>query len=309
MASDLPDDVHAAEPVHRIRRVASHGVTLSVREHGVARPAGPHLVLVHGYPDNQVMWEPLVHELLTLEPALHVVTYDVRGAGASDVPAGVADYRTELLVEDLAAVVEATVPPGEPVHLVGHDWGSVQLWDAVAEPHHPALKGRIASFTSLSGPSLDHMAHLSRHPGGRRLRLARQLGHSWYVYLFHVPVVPELLWRGLGGRLGRLAAAREPGHVEAHWGPELGRDATNGLNLYRANVVRRMRRPRPLHTEVPVQVVAPTGDPYLTGVILEDLDLFCTDVSLARPEAGHWVARSHPGLVAGLVLEHVRAHC
>lgn len=308
MAQDLPDDVPAGVQLHRTRRVASSGVTLSVREYGVARPDGPHVVLVHGYPDTQGMWDLVVDELLTLAPDLHVVTYDVRGAGASDVPGDVAGYRTELLVEDLAAVVAATVPDDEPVHLVGHDWGSVQLWDAVAEPGHPALEGRIASFTSMSGPSLDHLAHLSRHQEGRRLRLARQLGHSWYVYLFQVPVVPELLWRTVGGPLGRVAAAREPGPVEPHWGPDLGRDAANGLNLYRANVVRRMRRPRPLHTDVPVQVVVPTKDPYLTGVVLDDLDLFCTDVTVARPEAGHWVPRSHPALVAGLVLEHVNAH-
>jgi pimeloyl-ACP methyl ester carboxylesterase len=105
------------------------------------------VVLVHGYPDQQSMWDPMVRELRG--HGLHVVTYDVRGAGSSGVPAGRADYRSELLVDDLAAVLEATVPAGTRAHLVGHDWGSVQLWDAIAaEARHPGLRDRRTGATT-----------------------------------------------------------------------------------------------------------------------------------------------------------------
>jgi pimeloyl-ACP methyl ester carboxylesterase len=283
------------------RVLSSDGVRIAVREHSAAEPGRPTVVLVHGYPDQQEMWDLVVAAL----PAdrLHLVTYDVRGAGASDVPASTRRYRTELLVEDLAAVLDAVLPPGGRAHLVGHDWGSVQLWDAVAaEASHPRLRGRIASFTSISGPSLAHSAWLARHPRGRRWRLLRQLVHSWYVAVFLVPVLPELMWR-LHGPLGRAVAARER-LGRGHWGPELGRNAVHGLRLYRANVVRRMRGPAGMRTAVPVLVVRPTRDDYLTDVLLDELDR-CGDVRVTRVDAGHWVARTHPGLVARLVLEHV----
>lgn len=289
--------------------VASGDLSLAVREYDVPkdRPGAPHVVLVHGYPDNQRMWEPVAERLRGA--GMHVITYDVRGAGASDVPADVSGYRTDRLVDDLVAVVEATVPEGDKVHLVGHDWGSVQLWEAVlSASDDPRLRGRIASFVSASGPSLDHMAYLARHTRGRRLRMLQQAGSSWYVYFFQLPFVPELLWRTAHRPIAALAARAEPGLEHSQWGPELARDAANGVNLYRANLSR-MRRPRARHTTVPVLVVAPRRDPYLRSVTVEDLDHLCSDYSVVRPDTGHWLPRSHPDLMADLVREHVEAHC
>ena len=286
------------------RHVQGAGLRLAVHEQGPTAGA-PHVVLVHGYPDSQRLWQPVAQRL---GDAMHVVTYDVRGAGASDVPAGRAGYRVELLVDDLVAVLDACVPAGERVHLVGHDWGAVQLWEAVlAAADDPRLGGRLASYTAVSGASLDHVAHLLRNPRGRRLRLLRQLAHSWYVGLFLLPVLPELLWRVAGPRLDR--GARRPGGAEtAGPGRGLVHDATNGLNLYRANVVRRARRPRSRRTDVPVLAVAPRRDPFLTALMVEDLDRLCSDVRVVRPDTGHWLPREDPDLLAGLVREHVLAH-
>lgn len=287
-----------------IRQVQSSGVTIALRERSEPGPGRPTVVLVHGYPDRQDMWDPVVAALPLEE--LHVVTYDVRGAGASGVPGERKGYRAQRLVDDLVAVLDAVLAPGERAHLVGHDWGSVQLWDVVAaEPEDPRLHGRIASFTSISGPSLDHLAHLVRHPEGREELLRQQRRKSWYVRAFHVPVLPDLLWR-YGHRSVARAMARRERLGDGHWGPGLGRDAANGLNLYRANVLPRLRRPRRLRVRVPVLVVRPVHDHFLTEVTLEDLDDFCAEHRVVRVEAGHWVTRTHPEHVAELVLDHVR---
>jgi pimeloyl-ACP methyl ester carboxylesterase len=289
------------------RRVSSTGLSLNVREHSAAGPGKEHLILVHGYPDQQDMWGPVVESLDG--DAFHIVTYDVRGAGGSDVPTSRDGYRTELLVEDLIAVAAATVPDGERFHLVGHDWGSVQLWDVVAaEGYDARLGGRVASFTSISGPSFDQVVRVTRNRKGRRLRLLNQAVHSWYIYAFHVPKVPEMIWtrqnRVIASMMARLD--RRAGH--SHWGPELGRNAANGLNLYRANMRRRMRQGTELHTDVPVQVIRPTRDKFVTDVLLDDLDQACSDLTTVDVDAGHWVTRSHPRRVAELVAGHVRAH-
>jgi pimeloyl-ACP methyl ester carboxylesterase len=287
-------------------RVRSGDLTLAVREHSPAGTGRPTVVLVHGYPDRQDTWDALVAQLPL--DRWHVVTYDVRGAGDSDVPVRRAGYRTERLVDDLVAVLDAVLPVNGRVHLMGHDWGSVQLWDAVAaEGTDPRLAGRIASFTSISGPSLDHLALLFRHPDGRRAALLRQALHSWYVDAFHVPVVPELLVRRVHPWLGaRLAAAeRLP---RDHWGPGLGEDAAHGLELYRANVLRRLAHPTPFRTDVPVLAIHPARDPFLTEVTLADLDQRCSDLRVERVDAGHWVTVTRPEVVAGLLSEHVESH-
>jgi pimeloyl-ACP methyl ester carboxylesterase len=290
----------------RARRVRSDNVTLAVREHSPAGPGRPTVVLVHGYPDQQDTWDTLVARLPL--DGWHVVTYDVRGAGSSDAPGRTDAYRTERLVDDLVAVLDAVLPAGARAHLVGHDWGSAQLWDAVAAEHtDPRLRGRIASFTSISGPSLDHSAWLFRHARGRRGALLRQLLHSWYMGYFCLPVLPALVWRLLHGPLGRAGEARE-GLPRGHWGPTLGRNAVHGLGLYRANVFRRVRRRAMLHTDVPVLVVHQERDHFLTDVFLQDLDRACPDLRVERLDAGHWGIVTHADEVAALVGQHVAAH-
>jgi pimeloyl-ACP methyl ester carboxylesterase len=288
------------------RRVSSGALTLAVREHSPAGPGRPTVVLVHGYPDQQDTWDALVSRL-PLEH-WHVVTYDVRGAGASDVPRRTDGYRTERLVDDLVAVLDTVLPDGERAHLVGHDWGSTQLWDAVAaEDTDPRLRGRIASFTSMSGPSLDHAAWLTHRAQGRRVALLRQLLHSWYIGYFCLPLLPALVWRFLHRPLGRAGETRE-GLPRGHWGPTLGRNAEHGLGLYRANVLRRTGRRAVLHTDVPVLVIHQERDHYLTDVFLQDLDRACTNLRVERIDAGHWGIVTHADEVAALVRQHVTDH-
>ena len=115
-----------AEP--QTLRVRSGDVELAVKVYGDAkRPAKqpakqPVIVLVHGYPDSNHVWNKVVGPL---SARYRVVAYDVRGAGESTVPAHTAAYELEHLVADLAAVVDA-VSPEQPIHLVAHDWGSIQ---------------------------------------------------------------------------------------------------------------------------------------------------------------------------------------
>ena len=173
-----------------------HRPLVTLREHGARRPrADTHVVLVHGFPDDQRMWEPVV-EALPLDE-LHVVTYDVRGAGRSSKPEGrgaTAPSCSSTTWSPCSTRPAARGRAGAPRRpRLGLDR---QLWDAVAaETRDPRLHGRLASYTSISGPTLDHLAGLVRRPRGRRRAVLRQLLHSWYVYLFLVPRVPELVWR------------------------------------------------------------------------------------------------------------------
>jgi pimeloyl-ACP methyl ester carboxylesterase len=287
-------------------RVHSGDVAIAVHQHTAPGPDRPTVVLVHGYPDQASTWDTLVERLP--RDRWHIVAYDVRGAGDSDAPSRREEYRSERLVDDLVAVLDEVLPEGGRAHLVGHDWGSVQLWDAVAaESTDRRLTGRIASFTSISGPSLDHAAWVSRHSHGRRRAVLAQQLHSGYIAWFCTPGLPRLTWERWHEPIGRLMAKRE--HLPAdHWGPELGRNASNGLELYRANVFQRMRRPGRLHTDVPVLVVHPTRDAFLTEVLTEDLDQACSDVRVEKVRAGHWVIVTHADEIAKLVQGHVDAH-
>ncbi len=152
-------------------------------------------------------------------------------------------------------MLDETVPPGEKVHLVGHDWGSTLGWDVVAAATwDPRLEDRLASYTSISGPPLDHLA--SRGQGWRgRLRMLPQYLHSWYIFFFLVPRLPELSWR-YGQKVNRRLARRlDPTIDLLPWGREVADNATGSVGLYRANVLSRMRRPVPWRTSLPVQLL------------------------------------------------------
>jgi NAD(P)-dependent dehydrogenase (short-subunit alcohol dehydrogenase family)/pimeloyl-ACP methyl ester carboxylesterase len=271
---------------------ASDGVRLSVNIDG--REDGPTVVLVHGYPDNSSMWGGVAAEL----GAKHrVVTYDVRGAGQSDKPPGRASYRLDQLADDLKAVVDEVQPRGK-VHLVAHDWGSIQTWHAVTGED---LRGRIASYTSISGPSLDHAGAWFRaqvtRPTPRRLKNAlNQFLHSWYILAFQLPLIPGLLWRT--GLLGAQIARMEPDAAK----PNV-QDGVHGLELYRANMFTRLSRPAPRAADVPVQVLAPTGDAYVTTPLQTEIAEWVPDLRV-RPIVGtHWVTRARPAVVAGAAAE------
>ena len=277
-------------------------VTLAVTEYG-DRSAATHLLLVHGWPDDQRMWEPVVE---ALPRDWHVTTYDVRGAGRSTRPEGRASYRIPALVEDLIAVLDATLPVGEKVHVVGHDWGSIAGWEVLAaETWDPRLEDRVASYTSSSGPSLDHLASQWSSWRGR-LRLLPQVLHSWYVWLFLLPRLPERVWRHLQWLVRPLVRRLDATTDLLPWGRDLTANSSHSIDLYRANVVHGLRHPVPWRTSVPVLLVVATKDPFVTPSTSRHLDARCRDLTRVEVDYGHWWPRARPEEFAGIVESFVR---
>ncbi|AEW95564.1 MULTISPECIES: SDR family oxidoreductase [Streptomycetaceae] len=292
----------------RHRVVRSGTVDLSVTEYG--DPARPTVVLVHGYPDCKEVWQPVADRLAG---RFHVVLYDVRGHGASSAPEPLrGGFRLEKLTDDFLAVADA-VSPDRPVHLVGHDWGSVQGWEFATVRR---TEGRIASFTSVSGPSLDHFGHwikerVARPTPRRTAQLLGQGARSWYVYALHTPVLPELAWRGVLGRRWPAMLARVERLPEDAGYPtaSLRQDAAHGAWLYRDNVRERLRRPRPdAYAHVPVQLITPSGDLFLSERLYDDLERWAPGLRRRTLSAKHWVPRTRPDQLAAWIAEFADAH-
>jgi pimeloyl-ACP methyl ester carboxylesterase len=100
---------------------SSGGVRIAVYEEG--NPDGPTLVMVHGWPDSHVVWDGVAP---LLADRFRIVRYDNRGVGNSSVPKPVSAYTMSCYADDFAAVIDA-VAPGEPVHVLAHDWGSAGM--------------------------------------------------------------------------------------------------------------------------------------------------------------------------------------
>ncbi|MFI7392342.1 alpha/beta fold hydrolase [Streptomyces tendae] len=117
-----------APPVraHELTVTAADGARIHVEVHGPEN--APAVVLAHGWCCSTAFWAAQIRELAADH---RVIAYDQRGHGRS--PANPA-YGTEPLADDLEAVLEATLAPGERAVIVGHSMGGMTLMAAATRP-------------------------------------------------------------------------------------------------------------------------------------------------------------------------------
>lgn len=283
----------------RTYAVPSQGVVLQAYTWGDSHKTP--MVLLHGYPDNHLVWQGVAERLAK---QFYVVSYDVRGAGASSKPKGRKHYTFNHLRADFNAVV-GTLLEGRAFHLAGHDWGSIQGWEFVTRGES---QQKILSYTTISGPCLDHVAHWCRARLNRKgaPALLEQALSSWYIALFQVPWLPEAIWHaGLGARWPHyLNKAEGVPNVAAN--PHQASDGALGVWLYRANMRPTWRKPQDRYARCPVQLLVPTQDKYVSAALFEDLARWVPVLHRSDVEAGHWLTLAEPALVAGKLATFVQ---
>jgi NAD(P)-dependent dehydrogenase (short-subunit alcohol dehydrogenase family)/pimeloyl-ACP methyl ester carboxylesterase len=269
------------------------------------KPDGPTVVLVHGWPDSHVLWDGVVP---LLAERFRIVRYDNRGVGGSSTPKRISAYTMARFADDFAAVV-AALSPGQPVHVLAHDWGSTGVWEYLSRP---GASERVASFTSVSGPGTDHLADYIfdglRRPYRPRtfLRAASQAIRLSYQVLFSVPVAAPLLIRGAlrAGLMRRALVADGIAPQQIHHSDALAADAAASMKVYPANYFRAFRSHRRDHyVDVPVQLVVNTEDPYVRPYSYDATARWTARLWRRDIRAGHWSPMSHPQVLAGAVHE------
>ncbi|MGA9698157.1 MAG: alpha/beta fold hydrolase [Acinetobacter sp.] len=255
----------------------------------------PALVLVHGYPDNQEVWEPIIQELIQ---DFYIVTYDVRGAGQSSIPARIRDYRLEQLSLDLETVVNAVLKD-RPFHLAAHDWGSIQSWESVTEAK---FRARILSYSTISGPCLDHAAFWMRnqfkqHKG----RFFKQLTKSWYIAVFQLPLLAPTVWNFFTPeKWGKILEKLEHKKNLA-LNPHIASDGKHGIGLYRANFLPRLTQPRQRFAVCPVQAIVLKRDNFVSPELIDEMPKWAENFQRVDIDANHWAILSQPELVADYI--------
>jgi pimeloyl-ACP methyl ester carboxylesterase len=123
------------------RTLATNGVELRITEAG----DGPPVILAHGFPELGYSWR---HQLPALAAAgFHAVAPDQRGYGDSSRPEAIEDYDIVHLTDDLLGVLDDLGE--ERAVFVGHDWGSMVVWQLALL--HPE---RVAGVVGMSVPFL-----------------------------------------------------------------------------------------------------------------------------------------------------------
>ncbi|WP_330179679.1 alpha/beta fold hydrolase [Nocardia sp. NBC_01503] len=286
--------------------VRNGDIEIAVFEYG-DRDAEP-LVLVHGWPDTHHLWDGVIP---LLADRFRVIAYDTRGYGQSTVPDTVAAFRLEELAKDFFAVIDA-VSPGRPVQVIAHDWGSVQVWEAICEP---GAEERVRSFTSISGPNLDHLATwmragLSRPTPRNAWGPITQMISSAYTGFFMIPLLPALFFRLFGGARSWRLFLRVVEGIPAervHLAPTLRRDMVSGLRFYRANILARLSSPRERRTKVPVQLLVNSRDIAVRPAGFDRTGEWVETLVRRDLSHGHWLPFANPEVIARAGTEFIYA--
>ena len=80
--------------------------------------------------------------------------------------------------------------------------------------------------------------------------------------------------------------------------PTLPRDGASAVGLYRQNMLRVLRGGRPARVDVPVQLIVPLRDAFVAPALSADVERWTADARRHEVDAGHWVIRTNPQLVA-----------
>ncbi|MCV7412811.1 short-chain dehydrogenase [Mycobacterium florentinum] len=280
---------------------SADGVRIAVYEEG--NPGGPTVVLVHGWPDSHVLWDGVVP---LLAERFRILRYDNRGVGLSAAPKKVSAYTMAHFADDFAAVT-SELSPGQPVHVLAHDWGSVGIWEYLKRP---GAGDRVASFTSVSGPSHEQLVEYIfsglRTPWRPR-RFARSISQALrltYMAFFSVPLLAPLLIRAaFSVRALRRSVVDNIPDEQIHHCANIAADAASSVKTYPANYFRSFSvRGQPIHViDVPVQLIVNTRDKYVRPYGYDETARWVPRLWRRDIRAGHFSPMSHPQVMAAAV--------
>jgi len=284
------------------------GITVAMVEAGghpfevAMAGSGDHLALcLHGFPELHFSWR---HQMpLLAAKGYRVWAPNLRGYGASYRPQGIDAYRVDLLLDDVAALIDAS--GATRVTLIAHDWGGALAWFFAIRKLRPIER--------LVVMNLPHPACLNA-----ALRHWPQRRRSWYMTFFQLPWLPEFtLLRNNAAALRRafrgmaIDKARFPDAVLDVYARAAAQPGalTAMINWYRAAF--RHREAMALGTgrvEVPTLIVWGEADTALGLETLDGTDHFVPDLTLRRlPDVSHWVQQEAPEAVNAILDEWLPA--
>ncbi|MGW0081192.1 alpha/beta fold hydrolase [Streptomyces sp. NPDC003393] len=286
-------------PARTLTVTSADGARLHAEVHGPED--APAVVLAHGWTCSTAFWAA---QIRALSADHRVIAYDQRGHGRS--PAS-ATCGTDALADDLEAVLDATLAPGEQAVIAGHSMGGMTVMAASARP---AFREHAAAVLLCSTGSSRLVARSTVVPiraGRPRTWLTKHILGSRAPLGPVTPLAQRIL------KYATMGPASAPDMVEAcarivHACPRTARHAWSRVleTLDLDGGVRKLR--------VPTEVVAGSADRLTPPVHVRELAAAlpeCTGLT-ELPGIGHMTPVEAPDLVTGkiraLVAAHVHAH-
>jgi pimeloyl-ACP methyl ester carboxylesterase len=235
-----------------------------VRDRHKRSEVGVPAVLVHGVPDTAEVWQPILERLERTD----AITLALPGFGTS-MPQSFGATKDEYA----AWIVEQLEEIGEPVDLVGHDWGSL-LVQYVGSGHPELIRTWCAGDGAVD---VDYVWH--------------DIAQAWQT-----PEIGEQVVELMAGE-GMVDGLREAGHPDAASAVACIDDTMKQaiLALYRSAVnVGAEWQPTVERNERPALVLWGSNDPYAPADPYAHRLAERAKGELAIIDGGHWAIFERP---------------
>ena len=274
-----------------------NGITLHVVLAGPAN--GTPLIFLHGFPEFWFAWRGQIDHFVSL--GYRVIIPDQRGYNLSDKPADVSNYSIDLLAEDVVGVLDTVA--ASKAFVVGHDWGAAVTWYLAAR--YPD-RIRRAAMLSVPHPRV-FIRNIIMNPA--------QLRKSWYIFLFQLPWLPEIILRRREWALlvKALQDTSLPGvfsnsdldQYKQSWARKGALTAM--LNSYRAALLRPTKfalDPEASRIKVPALLIWGKNDQFAVEAMARESLVYCDDGHLEMFEtASHWIQHEQSAQLNNLLSE------
>ena len=275
------------------------GVAFPVEVYG--RDEAPAVVLSHGWTCNTGFWAPVIRDLTA--SGHRVIAYDQRGHGRSPAARTPKAYSTAMLADDLCAVLDVALAPGEQAVVGGHSMGGMTLMAAAGRAQ---LREHAAALL-LCSTGAQHLTDEARVIPLRSARM-RTAAHRALLGAKAplgpvTPVSRKALAYGTLGRRPRKETVEATARI-VHACPTGVRSAWGGVL---AELDLAVKVP---HLDVPTAVIIGTHDrltPVAHARQLAAMLPRCTGLH-ELPGRGHMTPLEEPGAVSAVLAELAREY-
>lgn len=257
---------------------------------------------LHGFPEHSFSWRYQLPILADL--GYQAWAPNMRGYGNSSKPKGVSSYQLDTLVEDVAAIIEAS--GCKETVLIAHDWGAVVAW-------HFAINDRLP---------LSHLIICNvPHPQSMQQAFSwEQLKKSWYIFFFQIPKLPEFLLgrdnaKGVGEMIRNTFVNPEklPSEVAEVFSRNANQPGalTAMINYYRALLRRGNRSNREGESfpiiKTPTLMIWGEEDVALSKETTYGTEKYVENFNIRYlPNVSHWVQQESPEEVNSMISAFIK---